>query len=72
MPPQTGAERAEITPANGLLTKENDMGDKGRKDKAKKEKRKKALLSAKEKRKAKAKAGHKSSIDSVVALGLKK
>ena len=70
MPPQTVAEWAEITPANGLLTKENDMGDKGRKDKAKKEKRKKALLSAKEKRKAK--AGHKSSIDSVVALGLKK
>jgi len=30
------------------------MGDKGRKDKGKKEKRKKALLSAKEKRKAKA------------------
>ena len=46
------------------------MGDKGRKDKAKKEKRKKALLSLKEKRKAK--AGHKSSIDSVVPLGLKK
>ena len=70
MPPQTVAERAEITPANGLLTKENDMGDKGRKDKTKKEKRKKALLSLKEKRKAK--AGHKSSIDSVVVLGLKK
>jgi hypothetical protein len=30
------------------------MGDKGRKDKGKKEKRKKALLSAKEKQKAKA------------------
>ncbi len=44
------------------------MGDKGRKDKAKKEKRKKALLSAKEKRKAK--AGHKSSIDSFVAVAL--
>ena len=70
MPPQTVAERAEITPASGLLTKENDMGDKGRKDKTKKEKRKKALLSLKEKRKAK--AGHKSSIDSVVALGPKK
>ena len=38
-----------------LLTKDNDMGDKGgRKDKGKKELRKKALLSPKEKRKAKA------------------
>ena len=41
-----------------VLTEDHDMGEKSRKDKSKREKQKKALLSAKDKRKAKKANSH--------------